>query len=149
MSTMKSAQQQIANIALAVRQSIEACTPDELPWREFPKGACGDTCLVLGQFLHDEGFQGAEYICGNKYRSDGKPYSHAWLRHGGLIIDITADQFAEVGAKVIVTSDSEWHKQWEEERPEPGALQEYGMANVQPLWILYSLLKRRLNSRPG
>lgn len=136
---------QIAKIALAVRLAIETFPPDELPWRTFPKGACGDTCLVLGQVLHDEGFQGVQYICGDKYRIDGRPYSHAWLLYKGIIIDITADQFPEVESKVIVTSESEWHKQWEQDRPESGVLKDYGIANVQPLWKLYSLVKRQLN----
>lgn len=145
MQILDSHQERIAEIAFAVRSAIEACKPDELPWRAFPKGACGDTCLILGQVLHDEGFQGAEYICGNKYRSDGKPYSHAWLRYEGMIIDITADQFPDVGAKVIVSSESEWHKQWDEDRPESGVLQDYAVSTVQPLWKLYSLLKPRLH----
>ena len=139
---------QIVKIAFDVRMAIEACKPDELPWRTFPKGACGDTCLVLGQILHEAGFKGAEYVCGNKYRDDGKPYSHAWLRYDGLIIDITADQFPEVGSKVIVITESEWYKQWEEDRPESGVLQDYGVANVQLLWELYSIVKPQLDNPP-
>jgi hypothetical protein len=145
MRILEAHQERVTEIAFAVRSAIEACTPDELPWRAFPKGACGDTCLILGQVLHDEGFQGAEYICGNKYRSDGKPYSHAWLRYEGLIIDITADQFPDVEEKVIVSSESKWHKQWDEELPESGVLQDYVASTVQPLWKFYSLLKLQLH----
>src|SRR5690606_14776331 len=36
--------------------------------------------------------------------------SHAWLYRDGLIVDITADQFPEVVSKVIVTTDSPWHR---------------------------------------
>ena len=80
---------EILKIAFAVRMAIEACKPEELPWRTFPKGTCGDTCLVLGQVLHEAGFKGAKYVCGNKYRDDGKPYSHAWLCGGQVISDTT------------------------------------------------------------
>lgn len=135
----------IGQIAAAVRQAIENCSPTELPWRAFPKGACGDTCLVLGQFLHEAGYEGVEYICGNKYREDGRPYSHAWLRYEGLIVDITADQFSEVTDKVIVVRSSNWHLGWHQDRPEPGALQSYAFANVQPLWAFFSLLKPRMS----
>lgn len=146
MECRESQHEQIVKITFAVRMAIEACKPDELPWRIFPKGACGDTCLVLGQILHEAGFKSAEYVCGNKYRDDRKPYSHAWLRYDGLIIDITADQFPEVGSKVIVTCESEWHKGWEESRPESGVLQDYGVANVQHLWELYSVVKSQLDN---
>jgi hypothetical protein len=81
---------------------------------DLSEGACGDTSLVLGQFLHEAGFVGVEYICGDKYRADGKGYSHAWLRYEGLIVDITADQFPEVEEKVILTRSSEWHMGWEQ-----------------------------------
>lgn len=145
MQSQDSQRDQILKIASAVRMAIEACKPEVLPWRTFPKGACGDTCLLLGQVLHDEGFKGAEYVCGNKYREDGKSYSHAWLRYGGLIIDITADQFPEVESKVIVINESEWHEQWEEDRPDSGVLQDYEVAHVQPLWGLYWLVKPQLN----
>lgn len=38
--------------------------------------------------------------------------SHAWLEQSGLIIDITADQFDEVGDSVLVTRNSVWHSSW-------------------------------------
>jgi predicted nuclease of predicted toxin-antitoxin system len=31
-----------------------------------------------------------------------------------LIVDITADQFAEVDEEVIVTRDSDWHASWQD-----------------------------------
>lgn len=145
MSLDEASQNQIKTIAAAVRHAIENCSRDELPWPAFPRGACGDTCNVLAQVLHDEGFEGAEYICGNKYSSDGSPSSHAWLRFNGLIVDITADQFPEVADKVIVTSASKWHKNWEEDRPTLAALQYYPAdANIQRLRTFHSLLKTRL-----
>ncbi len=48
-------------------------------------------------------------------RRHGGPYcrsgwqSHVWLEAGGLIVDITADQYREVPSGVIVESASEWH----------------------------------------
>jgi hypothetical protein len=81
----------IGEIASLVRRAIESCSASEPPWRTFPKAACGDTSLVLGQFLHEAGFVDVEYICGDKYRADGKGDSHAWLRYEGLIVDIASN----------------------------------------------------------
>lgn len=119
------------------------CEPTELPWSGFPRGACGDTALVLGQVLDDEGVEGFKYVCGNKYESDGRPSSHAWLQSGEWIVDITADQFPDVHESVIVTNKSEWHELWERQRPEPGTLREYG-SQVPQLWRLLSILKPKL-----
>lgn len=136
-------QHRIERIAAAVRRAIEMCEPTELPWPRFPLGACGDSALVLGQVLDDEGIKGFMYVYGNKYHSDGSPYSHAWLRRDEWIIDITADQFVDVHEPVIVTNNSEWHGQWELQPPEPGTLREYG-SQVPHLWSLLAVLKPRL-----
>jgi len=84
------------------------------------------------------------YICGNKYRPDGHSFSHGWLQNNQWVVDITADQFAEVEHRVIVSNNSEWHRQWELERPQPGALVEYGVQGVIHLWRLHSILTNRL-----
>lgn len=130
-------------IAIAVRRAIEMCDTRELPWPRFPRGACGDTALVLGQVLHDAGITGFEYICGKKYKEDGACLSHAWLKNGDWIVDITADQFPDIDAPVIVTRNSEWHNQWEHDRPTPSTLEAYG-SHVLQLWQLLSILKPRL-----
>ena len=130
-------------IASTVRQAIEQCPPAELPWPAFPRGACGDVSLILGQVLDDEGITGFQYVCGNKY----EPFSsHAWLQKGEWIIDITADQFPDVAEPVIVADDSAWHSLWRHDRPTAGTLREYG-AQVPRLWQVHSLLKPWLKFR--
>lgn len=61
----------------------------------FPRGSCGDTCDLLGQYLLDNGVR-TRYVCGTFGRSldfDAKQ-SHAWLvDEAGNVVDITADQF--------------------------------------------------------
>jgi hypothetical protein len=76
----------------------------------FPFGWCGAVCDLLEEYLRREGFGTFESICGERHH----PYqSHAWLRQGSLIVDITADQFAgENQSPVIVTCDSPWHDTW-------------------------------------
>lgn len=135
----------VESIARSVRRAIEMCNPTELPWPTFPRGACGDTSLILGQVLHDAGIKGFEYVCGNKYSDDGaRCSSHAWLKNGELIVDITADQFPAVRESVIVTNRSEWHQQWIQDRPTPGTLEAHG-TQVPQLWRLLSILKPRLD----
>jgi hypothetical protein len=132
-------------IARAVRRAFETCKPSELPWPAFPRGACGDASLVLGQVLDDGGIKGFEYVCGNKYKVTGEWYSsHAWLSHGDCIVDITADQFADVSDSVIVSSNSQWHQQWIQDRPTAGTLLAYGH-DVPQLWRLLSLLRPKLD----
>lgn len=130
-------------IATAVRRALDGCPRSELPWANFPRGACGDVSLILGQLLDDEGIKGFQYICGNKY----EPFSsHGWLQHGEWIVDITADQFDDVNDSVIVTDKSEWHACWAPDRPAAGTLREYG-AQVPQLWQVLSILKPMLDVR--
>lgn len=43
---------------------------------------------------------------------DGR-HSHAWIKQGDIIIDITADQFDEIETPVIVTNASAWHNRFD------------------------------------
>jgi hypothetical protein len=89
---------------------------------EIPRGSCGDASLLLARFLRDHGFGEAAYVCGHL-----GPYSHAWLELEGFQIDITADQFVrdpkkrllsgrprELREGVIVTTDRNWHANFDE-----------------------------------
>jgi hypothetical protein len=73
---------------------------------EFPKGSCGDTCELLGQFLADSGLGDWQYCSGQR---DEPFHTHAWLEQDGLILDITADQFPDVDEPVLLTQDPSWH----------------------------------------
>jgi hypothetical protein len=107
--------QQIAalrTLATRFRTAIRATPPSEVDPEvrfivaAFPKGSCGEVCFLLGHFLRQNGFPGAEYVNGIR-RFDGQ--SHAWIETDGIIVDITGDQFAEVVDEVVVTLDSTWH----------------------------------------
>ena len=61
----------------------------------FPKGCCGDTCDLLGQYLISHGIK-TGYTSGVWYGSNNNQHTHAWLvREDGLVIDITGDQFSD------------------------------------------------------
>lgn len=63
---------------------------------DFPEGACGDASLLLGQLLSDEGL-GQWWYCTGHLNGN----SHAWLERGGVIVDLTADQFGGEACFVV------------------------------------------------
>ena len=70
---------------------------------EFPRGWCGCLSRVLGALLSrkypKEEFY---YVCGEVFFTEKDWTSHAWIRYGELILDITADQFVEVTEPVVI-----------------------------------------------
>ncbi|WP_311272279.1 MULTISPECIES: hypothetical protein [unclassified Rhizobium] len=71
----------------------------------FPNGSCGDASLLLGHHLTELGLGEFRYYLGWR---DGS--SHAWLRSGSVIIDVTASQFDDFGDPVFVSDQSSWHE---------------------------------------
>jgi hypothetical protein len=71
----------------------------------FPNGACGDASLLLGKHLFEQGHGKFGYVLGER-----AGHSHAWLRKGRLVVDITADQFEDFQAPVFVGRSSPWHR---------------------------------------
>lgn len=96
----------IVALATEFRAAIERCPRERLPigLSDFTSGACGDAALLLAKYLERNGHTGFTYVLGHR---DG--CSHAWLRRGELVVDITADQFEEMGRRVIVEERSQWH----------------------------------------
>jgi hypothetical protein len=98
---------------LKFRRTIENCDKNLLPasFHSFPTGSCGDASIILAHYLKEKGFGEFDYILGGRM---GK--SHNWLAQGEIIIDITADQFVDNNESVIVTINSEWHKDFKGEK---------------------------------
>src|SRR5271163_4521740 len=101
---------ELKSAATKFRLAIERCDRRRLSdtFQDFPKGSCGDAALLLRAFLQDQGLGTFQYALGWRDGNDGR-HSHAWLAAGGLVVDITADQFQEIDEKVIVTENSGWH----------------------------------------
>jgi hypothetical protein len=74
------------------------------PIDSFPRGACGEASRLLATYLRDQGFGTFKYCWGRRGEK-----SHAWLKRGDLIVDITADQFDDQESPIIVSTNSEWH----------------------------------------
>ncbi len=67
----------------------------------------------------ERGFTNVGYVAAERPGGDGfNAESHAWLVVGGMIVDITADQFGK--PSTIVARHSPWHaKEWIAEPPRP------------------------------
>ncbi|MGG7539353.1 hypothetical protein [Rhizobium sp. 12,4] len=107
---------ELVRAAAAFRAAIEQTPSAELTvtMQDFPHGACGDATLLLGYFLKTLGFGTFDYVLGLREDEEGEQYSHAWLRQGNVIVDITADQFPGK-SPVIVTEETRWHDEFQAE----------------------------------
>lgn len=136
----------IRDCAARVRAALESLTPEELPigLKSFPRGACGDACLILGAALRDGGLGNFRYVCGLTHK-DGGNESHAWLVGEGLIVDITADQFEDGMPAVYVETGSNWHERWGEvEEPGPADYRLWSGLTLHELHKVYETIKPQL-----
>jgi len=110
---------ELREIATDFRQAIEESDLSEASiGREanirvgsFPYAACAEISTVLGMVLSNK-YQVTplvEKIVGTEV--DGEFISHHWLEHNDIIIDVTPDQFDRIDDKVIVSSESKFHKE--------------------------------------
>jgi hypothetical protein len=106
MTPVESDLEAIRNAATRFRAAIEATdfSGYDLNLSNFPKDCCHHAAALLRLYMFDQGFGFFDKAEGR--RPDGR--EHVWLRRGGIVIDITADQFDEGEAKVIVTRHSAW-----------------------------------------
>ena len=126
--------------AMAFRAGIEMCDRSKLPvsMQEFPRGACGDTVALLGTFLIDNGFGEFDYMLDEMaIHGDADWSTHAWLQRDDLVADITADQFRGIGDRVIVTTQSAWHRSLGGQRQDVANFRTYDVASADELRAAY------------
>src|SRR4051794_18534083 len=83
------------------RRALEVTTELSHPgFRQFPRGACGESSGLLGEFLRERGFGEWTYRWSVRYEPDHQ--SHAWIEQGDVVVDITADQFEEIDKPVVI-----------------------------------------------
>lgn len=100
--------------AVRFRRALETTTGlVSVGLQAFPRGACGDAAVLVGQYLQDCGQGTWTYMSGDNGRG-----SHGWAQRDGVIVDITADQFGADLPAVVVTCDRTWHDQF---RRTPGS----------------------------
>ena len=103
----------LTELATRFRKMIEDTDRSKLTieFEEFPVGSCGDTSVLLAQYLIDAGFDAPTYVSA-ELNVRGQSPGHAWLELDGIIIDITADGFDINAPEVIVEKNSEWHEKF-------------------------------------
>lgn len=68
--------------------------------------------------------------------------TRVWLERGGVIVDVTADQFRGIREKVIVTRKSKWHATWKNQQIRgPADFRLSADPGVFPLWRMYEIIK--------
>ena len=91
--------EQIRKVTTQVRSAMEELKLENklekygYPYKNYPKGCCGDMSHLLTTHLYNLGFGVADYIWGYTYLGGDFNINHAWIRIDGICIDITADQF--------------------------------------------------------
>jgi hypothetical protein len=127
--------------AEAFRGGIQVILPDHRGdgLGAFPTGACMDASDLLGTYLSERGYGTFERVCGERRdpHDATSRQTHAWLERDGLIIDITADQFAEVPALVIAAEGSAWHRGWTETSRQPADFRSAGSPEMHLLEQVY------------
>jgi hypothetical protein len=102
----------IHTLAMRMRRALDALPKTRRPklMANFPADCCGDSSLLLGAYFIDNQVWGFEWIPAERGSiAAGNWTSHVWLARGSLIVDITADQFADAPQAVVVSHSSPWH----------------------------------------
>jgi hypothetical protein len=99
--------EEVRNAAARFRAALDQGGLRLCSLANFPRGSCGDTSELLGQYLSDSGFGTWRYRSG--VQTDPAGITHAWIERDGLILDITADQFPDISEPVVLTMDRTWH----------------------------------------
>lgn len=101
-----------SELAVRFRNAIAAAARqgrlESRQFGRFPRGVCGDSAQLLGQYLQDNGLGVWNYRSG----IDQSGQTHAWVEKDGWIIDITAPQFDDVSESVVVTDDPSWYRRF-------------------------------------
>lgn len=129
---------------------IDAAKKDNLKtlshlFDNFPRGCCKDTCILLGQYLKEQGHGDFKYVHANRKNESREDVYHSWLKRGNFIIDITADQFKDVHEPVIVGEEHPLHKSFTIINEEHDAnLGIYDSPNEPILRAMYATVLRNL-----
>lgn len=132
-------------LAREFRSAIEQSDPEAFSFwpffiTRFPKGACGNATILLGEYLKENG-------CGQfQYRSGERgDWTHAWLELKGTIIDITADQFDDQTEPVMVTKDRTWHDTFKQtDKPHPARISKYDSGYQQIARLAYEAIVKNI-----
>jgi hypothetical protein len=79
----------------------------------FPMGSCGPAAEIVGRILKEKAGYDGQYVCGRQHRRLKPSQTHAWYEVDDYIIDITHDQFDDVGLTGwVFRSGQGWHAEF-------------------------------------
>jgi hypothetical protein len=133
------------NDLVRIRASFEQIDKLNLPvtFKNFPRGACGDTCEVLAELLRELGHGSFQYISG--CRENGN--SHAWLERNSEIVDITADQFDEISDSVYLGLSNTWYQSFKIQQKHEAGYNRLDPRSRAELSSVHLRIKAELNAQ--
>lgn len=144
----------LAVIALDFRRSIERSRlrRHSRVMGNFPVGCCKVSSQLLARYLVTELHTPlVTFVHGERGGTgNGDPWqSHVWLRVNEHMVDITADQYHEVDAPVIVNASGGWHSTWAKRRLLTyGEMMSFGFWEGLRFRRMYRAVLRGMNHKP-
>lgn len=113
--------QELAVVALEFRRAIERSNlrRHARVMSRFPVGCCKHSSQLLARYLVTELHTPLVTFVHGERGGNGNGdawQSHVWLRVSDHTVDITADQYHEVDAPVVVSANGGWHSSWGQQR---------------------------------
>jgi len=138
----------LRELAASFRAAILSARDDFPPYLKrkfsaFPKDCCGHASVLLALYLSDSGFADVRYVY-NGRRGLSIDDSHAWVEVGRIIVDITADQFADNPSPVIATEERSWHSGFYGEQHRLEILGDFAEEVKQNYEKAYAAIRNRL-----
>ncbi len=148
-------QKEIVGLASKFRTALEKLAVEpEAFWKtitnRFPNGCCDDASMLFAAYLADHGYPGAMWVHGENGGRTCELKSHVWLELGGLIIDLTADQFGGYDLPaVLVTPFSSFHQGFEVKKgPEIADFRTRYAADERALLYLKAMYQKAVKLMP-
>lgn len=110
-----------------------------LPMVSDSQGTCGRSSLFLRDVLRGAGFD-AEFAAGSPvehhkgFRSKDGWHGHAWVRAGGWIVDVTADQFGGPAVLMTGADDPRYSEGTDTAEPEFIAIRQAVARDLMTAW---------------
>lgn len=145
---------ELAVTALEFRRALEKSSVrrHSKVMSRFPLGCCKHSSQLLAKYLVTElHVPLVSFVYGERGGGGtGEPWqSHVWLRVGEHTLDITADQYPEVDAPVVVSVGGGWHSAWHRQRHLTfGEMMTFGFWDGVRFGRMYKAVMRAMDYTP-
>lgn len=147
--------QDIGVCALAIRRAIERAPLGRYDglMHGFPRSCCKLSSQLLARYLAmNARIPLVGFVSGRRHGppyADGGWQAHVWVEAGGMVVDITADQYDEVTVPVIASADSVWHGTFQTQARIPyGEMMQMDSAYARRFERMYAEVLERVRPVP-